>query len=534
MRDLAVSGAFAALLFAGPASAAPEAPLFSAGAVRAHLEFLADDLLEGRGTGTRGFDLAAHYVATQFHAVGLQPAAPEGWYQPAPLVERTPNVASEPRLTIGGRRFPLGKHALAVISGEGVQTWSGGAVFVGYGLVDPELGIDDYQGLDVRGQAVIYYDAAPASLTSEQADRLAQGRAEAARTRGAAGLVPIRPGDAADGMTWEDLRSDFAQPFFNWLRDDGEPYRPIPMRFSAMLDGEAAARAFDGAPVDFAGIEALAARGEPLPAFPLASGMTIETENHWRRFSSPNVIGMVGGTDPALARECILVTSHLDHLGVDASAAGGDRIFNGALDNASGVAVMIEMARAMAAAAPRRPVVFVATTGEELGLLGSDYLASQGLPACDRIAGVVNIDGGVPLHDLPEAVAYGAPHSTIGPAFEAAAAANGIRAGQDDMPPTEFFDRTDHFSFVRRGVPGVYLVMSSGGDEEAQARYRGRYHQPDDDLTLPFNWEAGARFARLAHDLVRAIADAPDPPRWYADSPIGQRYAPNDPKADRP
>ena len=135
---------------------------------------------------------------------------------------------------------------------------------------------------------------------------------------------------------------------------------------------------------------------------------------------------------------------------------------------------------------------------------------------------------------LPEAVAYGGWHSTIGPAFEAAAAANGIRAGQDDIPPTEFFDRTDHFSFVRRGVPGVYLVMSSGGDEVAQARYRGRYHQPNDDLTLPFNWEAGARFARLAHDLTRALADAPEPPRWYADSPIGQRYAPHDPKADRP
>ncbi|WP_332653794.1 M28 family peptidase [Brevundimonas sp.] len=534
MLDLVVSAAFAVpLLSAGPVPASPEDRHFSADSIRAHLEFLADDRLEGRGTGTRGFDLAAHYVATQFHAAGLVPAAPAGWYQPAPLVERTPNVAPEPRLTIGERRFPLGEHALAAISGEGVQTWSGGAVFVGYGLADPDLGIDDYRGLDVRGKAVLYYDAAPGSLTPDQADRLSQARGEAARARGAAGLVPIRPGDAADGMTWGDWRSAFAQPFFNWLQDDGEPYRPVPMRFSAMLDSVAAAHALDGALVDFAGIEALAARGEPLPAFPLASRMTIESENRWRRFSSPNVVGMVSGTDRAVARECILVTSHLDHLGVDASVAGDDGIFNGALDNASGVAVMIEMARAMAAVRPRRPVLFVATTGEELGLLGSDYLAAQGLPVCDRVAGVVNIDGGIPLHDLPEAVAYGGWHSTIGPAFEAVAAANGIRAGRDDMPPTQIFDRTDHFSFVRRGVPAVYLVMSSGGDEEAQARYRGRYHQPNDDLTLPFNWEAGARFARLAHDLVRALADGPET-RWYADSPIGQRYAPDEPKATRP
>lgn len=534
MRDVVVSSVLAVLFLAGPAPAAPQTPPFSAEAIRAHLEFLADDEVEGRGTGTRGYDLAAHYVATQFHAAGLQPARPDGWYQTAPLVERTPNVAPDPRLTIGERRFPLGGHALAVISGEGVQAWSGEAVFVGYGLADPESGIDDYQGLDVRGKAVVYFDRAPATLTPEQASRLAGGRTEAARARGAAGLVPIRDGDDADGMTWADWRSFFAAPFFNWLQDDGEPYRPIPMRFSAMLDAEAAADLFDGAPADFASIAARAARGEPLSAFPLPTRMTIESENRWRRLSSANVIGMVSGSDPALARDCILVTSHLDHLGVDPSAEGDDKIFNGALDNASGVAVMIEVARAMTASAPRRPVVFVATTGEELGLLGSDYLASQGLPACDRFAGVVNLDGGVPLHDLPEAVAYGGWHSTIGPAFGTAAIANGIKAGQDDIPPTEFFDRTDHFSFVRRGVPGVYLVMSSGGDEDAQARYRGRYHLPNDDLTLPFNWEAGARFARLAHDLVRVIADAPEPPRWYADSPIGQRYAPDEPKANRP
>jgi hypothetical protein len=533
MLDLVVPAALAAqLLAAVPVQAPPDDRLFSADAIRAHLEFLADDRLEGRGSGTRGFDLAAHYVATQFRAAGLEPAVGEGWFQPTPMVERTPNVTLG-TFTVGDARHPLGEHALAAVSGEGAQRWSGEAVFVGYGLAAPEHGHDDYQDLDVRGKAVVFHNGGPASLPPEVVESLSRRRAEAAHARGAAGMITLFDGEPARG-TWAEWRSDFAAPFFNWLQQDGEPWRLVPMRFSAVLDPEAAADLFDGAPVGAAEIAARASRGEPLPAFALTQGVTIESENRWRRFTSPNVIGMVRGTDPGLAGQCILVTSHLDHMGVDPSAPGEDKIFNGALDNASGVAALLEMARGMAAAPPRRPVVFAAMTGEEIGLLGSDYLAAHGIPACERIAAVVNIDGGVPLHELPEAVAYGGWHSTIGPAFEAVAAANGVRVGADDTPPTDFFERTDHFSFVRRGVPGVYLVMSSGDDGDEEAPWRARVHTPGDDLTLPFNWAAGARFARLAHDLVRALADGPGTPRWYSDSPIGQRYAPDEPKATRP
>ncbi len=533
MLDLVVSAALAAhLLTAVPLQSALEGPDFSADAIRGHVEFLADDRLEGRGTGTRGFEVAALYVATQFRASGLEPAAGDGWFQSTPLAERTPNVSGG-SLTVGDRRFLLGEHALAAIAGEGPQRWSGEAVFAGYGLSAPELGIDDYRGLDVRGKAVVVVNGGPASLPADVVEGLSRRRYEMAHARGAAGVITLFDGEPTRG-TWAEWQADFAAPFFNWLRADGEPWRPVPMRFSAVLDAVAAGGLFDGAPLDSAGIAARGSRGEPLRGFPLSQRVTIESQNSWRRFTSPNVIGMVPGTDPALAGECVLVSSHLDHLGVDPSFSGDDKIFNGALVNASGVAVLLEMARVLAASPAQRPVVFAALTAEEIGLLGSDYLAEHGIPACERIVAVVNIDGGVPLHELPEAIAYGGWHSTIGPAFDAVAAANGIRAGVDETPPADFFERTDHFSFVRRGVPGIYLVMSSGDDEEATSPYRGRYHQPSDDLTLPFNWAAGARFARLAHDLVRALADGPETPRWYADSPIGQRYAPDEPKATRP
>lgn len=535
MLDLAVSGALAAHLFlATPAPTRPDEPLFTADAIRAHLEFLADDLLEGREPGTRGFDVAALYVATRFRAAGLEPVLPEGWYQHTALVERTPNATADARLTIGDLRFDLGEHVLAAISGEGAQTWNGEAVFVGYGLADPDGDLDAWRDVDVRGKAVVLYDRAPASLAPGIAEALSRRRTESIHQRGAAGVITLVDGQAVTMADWASMRAGYAQPFFNWVQDDGQPFRRIPMRFSAILDPVAAAALFEGAPVALADLDDRVARGEALPSFPLTPRVAFETVNQWRRYSSPNVVGRVRGSEPGLAGECIVVTSHLDAFGVDPAAAGDDKIFNGALDNASGVAALIETARAMAGSIPRRSVVFTAVTAEEVGLLGSDHLAARGVPGCDRIVAVVNLDGGVPPHELPEAIAYGGWHSTIGPVFEAVAAANGIAAGDEDTPPTDFFERTDHFSFVRRGVPGIYLVMSSGDDVDAEAIYRDHVHQPTDDLTLPFNWAGGARFARLAHDLIRALADADEAPRWYADSPVGQRYAPDQPKAARP
>ena len=531
MRDLLLTGVLAAQLFGATPGGADDPP-FSPDAIRGHLEFLADDLLEGRGTATRGHEVAALYVATQFRAAGLEPAGSAGWFQPVPLVERTPNVGGAGQLIIGEERHPFGARVLGAIAGEGAQSWSGEAVYVGYGLVDPGQGVDDYEGLDVRGRAVVFSDAAPAALTPERYAELARRRLEIAHARGASGMIALMSAEAAAEPTWSEWRDGYASPFLNWIGDDGQPFRPIPMTFTAVMAPEAASALFAGAPVDAAEIANRAARGEPLAAFVLEPRVTLESENQWRRFTSPNVIGMVRGAEAGLG-ECILVTSHLDHLGRDPSA-GADDIFNGALDNASGVAALIEVARATANAAPRRSVVFAAVTAEEIGLLGSDYLAAHGVPGCASIAAVVNLDGGVPLHSLPEAIAYGGWHSTIGAAFEAAAEATGVEAGIDETPPTEFFERTDHFSFARRGVPAIYLVMSGGDDEEASAAYRGRYHQPNDDLTLPFNWEGGARFARLAHELVRRLADGPETPRWYADSPIGQQYAPDAPKAPRP
>ena len=509
-------------------------PSASPDALRAHVEFLADDMLEGRGTGTPGFDVAALYVAAQFRAAGLEPAIDGGWYQQVPLVERTPTTRPVAQLSAGEARFPLGEQVVANISGEGSQKWTGQAVFGGYGRVDPPAGVDELAGLDVRGKALVLFEALPKGLSPEAARSLPARRLEVASERGAAGLIflPTAPSDESE---WSAIRSDFALPYFNWLRADGTPHTGQALRFSAVLQPAAAASLFTGSTVRFDELQALAARGEDLPAIALGQQVAIEASNSWRRFASPNIIGMVHGGDPALAGECILVTSHLDHLGKDLSTPGEDKVFNGAFDNATGVAALIEVARVTAAspARPMRSVVFAATTAEEVGLVGSDYLAAHPVKGCERTVAVVNLDGGVPMHPLREASAYGGWHSTIGEAFAKVAANRGIEPVSDGLAPTEFFARTDHYSFARRSIPAIYLVIA-GGDEQSTAAYRDRYHQPSDDLTLPFDWYAGAQFVQLANDLIGELADAPDSPSWYADSLFALRFAKGQPLAARP
>lgn len=502
--------------------------------VRAHVEFLASDLLEGRAPGTRGFDLAATYVATQFRSAGLHPVPEKDWFQTVPLVERRPNVAGPPALRFG--TFDASSAAVAVISGEGRQAWDGEAVFVGYGLSGPADGIDDYAGLDVRGKVVVYYDAVPQGLSPGLTRRLTASRTEVAHARGAAGMIALLSAEARKAHDLATYRADFSMPFFNWLDSEDQPFRPIPMRFSVLLWPDAAQHLFANAPLSFEKIEAAGEKGLPLPSFALTGRVRIESVNQWRRYSSPNVIGWLEGSNPRLSKEIVLVTAHLDHLGVDPTVEGTDKTFNGARDNASGVAAMLEIARDIAQRSkrPARPIMFAAVTAEEVGLLGSDYLAEHVPVDGARVVAVVNIDGGIPLNATNKVRAIAGWHSTIGDLVDRIAAREGFGSERDDFPNDQFFERTDHFSFAKRGIPATFLVPGNDDDETTKKVYRDHNHQPSDDLRLPFDWAAGARFARHSAAIVGALADAAEPPRWYSDSYFARDRAPDAPKVDRP
>ncbi|HEX8621063.1 MAG TPA: M28 family metallopeptidase [Allosphingosinicella sp.] len=531
--------ALVSLALASPAPAEPAgtAPDFTAEGFRSHVTFLADDRLEGRDSGTRGYDLAALYVASRFEALGLKPAGRDGWYQQVPFLEYRP--AGEPgSLTIGGRRFLHGQEVvISPTAEEGHVAVEAPAVFVGYGLESPEMGMDDYKGLDVRGKVVVALNGFPRGLKSDIGAHLNSERRAVASRHGAVGLVLIRSHEESKRRPWSRMQQNANEPAMSWIGEDGKPYTPAPgLRFRATLDSAAAEALFAGSKTPLARILDLAERAGGRPrGFALKPRIAVSQESALRRFASPNVLAVLPGSDPKLAGEYVLLMAHLDHEGMKPEGEG-DRIYNGAMDNAVGIATMLEVARAMAASAdrPKRSILFAAVTAEEDGLLGAQYLARHTVPG-GTVAGVVNLDMPVLLYDFTDVVAFGAEHSTMGEAVARASRGMGVALSDDPLPQEGLFTRSDHYRFVQEGVPSVFLMtgFANGGREKFTDFLARHYHKVSDQLDLPIDWKAGAKFARINYEIAREIADAPEAPRWYSDSFFGRTLASDREKAAR-
>jgi hypothetical protein len=529
----------AAALFSLSVSGLAQAPArdFTPERFRQHVTFLADDLLEGRETGTRGYDIAARYVATGFEGLGLRPGGRAGsWYQQVPFVRMA--MTAPAALTIGGQSFAHGAGATFRQSPEAGRTQlTAPAVFVGYGLEAPAFGLDDYRGLNVRGKIVVVLDGTPHGLPSDVSAHLGSEKRRIAARRGAVGLITLRSLASAARMPLRASR--LPEPGITWVDARGQPYTDSPsLRFVATVDPAAGEALFQGARRPFAEVMAEAARQGTRPrGFALRQTVGFTRESANTELSSPNVIGILPGSDPALAGEYVLLMAHLDGLGVR-EGGEGDRIRNGAMDNATGISTLLEVARQMSQPGnrPRRPIIFAAVTAEEKGLLGAQYLARNPVIEGGRVVGVVNLDMPVLTYNFSDVIAFGAEHSTLGPIVERAAARMNVAVTPDPLPEQGLFTRSDHYMFVREGVPAVFLMTGFAG--EGGERFRNflatQYHSPQDDLNLPFDWNAGARFAELNYLIAREIADAAEAPRWYRDSFFGSTLAPNAPKAARP
>ncbi|HEX8124885.1 MAG TPA: M28 family metallopeptidase [Allosphingosinicella sp.] len=529
---------FLSLALASPAPAQPAAtPAFSPESFRSHVAFLADDKLEGRDTGSRGFDIAALYVASRFEALGLRPAGKSGWYQEVPFLEM--RLAGEPgSLTIGGRRFLHGQEVVLSPTPDAAPVAiEAPAVFVGYGLEAPQIGIDDYKGLDVRGKVVVVLNGFPAGMKSDIGAHLNSDKRRVASSHGAVGVVTIRTLSEAKRRPWARMAQNAGEPGVGWIGEDGEAYTPAPgLRFRASVDSPAAEALFAGAGTPLARVLAEADRKGGRPrGFALKPTVSVSQQSAQRRFSSPNVLAILPGSDPKLAGEYVLLMAHLDHEGVK-KEGDGDRIYNGAMDNAVGIATMIEVARAMATSPdrPKRSILFAAVTAEEKGLLGAQYLARHPV-AGGKVAAVVNLDMPVLLYDFTDVIAFGAEHSTMGEAVARAGRGMGVALSEDPLPQEGLFTRSDHYRFVQEGVPSVFLMtgFAGSGREKFTDFLATHYHKVSDDLALPIDWKAGAKFARINYEIAREIADAPRAPRWYADSFFGKALAPGREKAVR-
>ena len=260
-----------------------------------------------------------------------------------------------------------------------------------------------------------------------------------------------------------------------------------------------------------------------------------------RRVTSPNVVAILPGSDPALKAQYVVLSAHLDHIGISPARPGDkpdtDRINNGALDNAAGIATMLEVARASAEAPvrPRRSIIFLASTGEEKGLLGADYYARHPSVPITAIVGNVDLDMPLLLYHFTDVTAFGADHSTLGPIVAKAVAPMGLRLSPDPMPEESIFVRSDHYMFVKQGIPAVFLAtgFANGGEKQWGKFLSGAYHHPDDDMNQKIDWESGARFAEANYRIMRAMADADSVPLWYDKDFFGDIFAPGAARAKR-
>jgi Peptidase family M28 len=532
--------AAACLLIAVPAAAQnATADPAMARRIRADVEFLASDKLEGRDTGSRGHAIAADYVASQFRAIGLEPAGEKGsWFQQVPF--RRASYEQQPKLilAIDGKSFPLepGKDVgLRPSVTARSRELTAGFMFVGYGLKDARYGFDDYRGLNVRGKIVVALAGTPGGLPSDVDAHLNASKDRIAAEQGAIGFVELSRNDGSAGRLDPVRRG--GRPLVDWVDADGRAGSvPAGLQLQLGFSQEMAARLFEGAPRPLSAIRAEAKNRISPRGFALLPTLTVRSESKWEDFTSPEVIGLLRGTDPSLAAQHVVLMGHLDHLGVKPDARPGeDAIYNGALDNAAGVATMLEAARQFAAqpARPKRSLLFIANTGEERGLLGADYYANHPTVAAASIVGLVDLDMPVLLYPFTDVTAFGADHSTIGATVAEAGRSMGISVAPDPMPQEAIFIRSDHYRFVRKGVPAVLLMTGyANGGAAAWANYLGRvYHSPQDDLSQNIDWDSGARYALLNYRIARAMADAPERPMWLRNDYFGDLFDPKGPRA---
>lgn len=547
-RFVALTLAAATALAAGVALAAnppkPQAipaPVMAAGhaidpaRLEAHVRYLADDRLEGRGTGTRGYDLAAQYVAQQMQSFGLEPGGVGGYLQPVPFVRADLQPAACAfELRRNGESVPLEVGRDVLLSPDYLRIkWTTEAplVFAGYGVSAPEMGYDDYAGLDVRGKVLVTFRGAPPRFPNNERAYYSNGlvKDQLAAAHGAIGVLQIQKPDDEARAPWERNMRQSKLPGFRWVDDGGAPSNTqAAIELAGSFSHASEERVFEGAPKTYAQA-ATDAESSLVQSFPLAWTVKAIRVTQHNSATSPNVVGVLRGSDPKLRNECVVISAHLDHLGIS-EPVKGDSINNGAYDNASGTAMMLEVARAFSSLKlrPRRSLVFLNVTGEEKGLQGSDYFARHDAPDSMDVVADVNLDMVLMLRPLTKLVAIGGEHSSLGPVVDRAAALAGLEVVPDPLPAEVVFVRSDQFSFVKEGVPAVFPVSANDGSAEGTAevaRWRvDHYHSPNDDMNQPFDWPSGAKFTAMAFWAAWLAADTPQAPRWNPGDFFGSRF----------
>lgn len=514
-------------------AAAQALPRITTAEIDGHLRFLSSDLLEGRAPATRGGRLAAEYIASQLRASGVEPGVNGSYFQQVPIeivrADRSSIQASASGRASAVLRYP-----------EDVVLWAGSAsrtsealgevVFVGYGSVAPEYRWDDFKGVDVRGKILLVLVNDPPASTAEPA--LFGGKAmtyygrwtykfEEAERRGAAGMLIVHTAERA-GYPWHTVVGSWAKEQRMLPRD---PALPDAIGVRGWITDESAAALLRSAGLDLAVLRTRAATREFTP---VATGVTLNLRfrNSVERLTSDNVVGVVRGRDPKIGTEYVALSAHWDHLGVG-PAVNGDSIYNGANDNASGVADLLAIARATASGPKaRRSLLFVFVTAEESGLLGSAFFAQNSTVPVAQIVANLNVDGGNLLGRTRDLNVLGDAKSSLGPQLSQMVRADGMRLTDDLHPEAGYFYRSDHFSFAKAGVPAVSIGAGTDvvgrpagwGAQQDDDYTAHRYHQPSDAYRSDFDLTGAVQLSEIVLRFALQLANAAGVPTWNRDA----------------
>ena len=486
-----------------------------------HVSFLADDRMKGRETGSPEHREAAEYIARHFKEAGLKPAGTHGYFQPVPfrsrkIVEEKSSLA----LVREGKATPvvLGDEATFSMRIEPAPTVDAPMVFAGYGLQVPESKHDDLAGLDLKGTVVLLLTGGPSSIPGPLLAHYQNTRWSYLKQAGAIGVVSIQNPKGQD-IPWD--RSKLARFLPSMAIADPALDETAGQQLAVTVNPATAEKFFEGSGHTFKELLDLSSAGQVLPRFSVPASIRAVCTIDAQSLSSDNVIGVLPGTDPVLKEEYIVVSSHFDHIGVGTQA--GDAIYNGAMDNASGIATLIEAAHAAAAKKGfKRSVIFAAVTAEEKGLLGSRYYANRPTVPGTSLVANLNTDMFLPLFPLRSLVVQGLEESDLAGDLRSIARPMGIEVYSDPEPERNAFTRSDQYSFIRTGVPAISLKVgfTKGSPEhEMIKKWRTeRYHAPSDDLAQPIDRKAAEDFNRVYVAALEAIANRPTRPAWNSDS----------------
>jgi hypothetical protein len=508
-------------------------------AIKADMSFLADDLLEGRRPGTVGFALASRFVETRLIAMGLEPGVEGDTYIQKVTLQNGSVVEGGSSLSLmaGDKIEPLTYGKEFILNPNPTLLMADAAaplVFVGFGVHAPELGYDDFEKADVQGKIIVFFGGAPSSFPSNERAYFSSAsvKYEEAEKRGAVGAISLRlPGGRR--FSWDGAVQRARRGRLRWVDGQGKGKDAFEhLKVMASFNQDHAEKIFAHSGTNMATAIATIQGNKP-QSFPLNVDARMKVKTTVTQVESSNLIGIIPGSDPVLKDEYVVIAAHVDHLGIG-TPSNGDVIYNGAHDNASGVSILLGIARTFQRlkVQPKRSILIAVVTAEESGLLGSDYFATHPTVKQENIVANISLDMPFFFHPILDIVPYGAQHSSLSEPLTTAANYLNLEIGPDPFPERVIFIRSDHFSFVKKGIPSLFIksgFKTVAGDPVDRSitdvEWRSTtYHTPRDDMSQAFDFNAAVTHVKLNFLTAYLIANDPKRPTWNKGDIFGNKF----------